>query len=110
MIPDIQMGGTVGYDPGQFYPHHNVYWVTSDGWNLRTLQALLRSTIVFEQIRAFSVQMRGGSVRYQARVLRQLRVPASASLPVELQERLAEIAGSSDQRRIDELAAKAYGL
>lgn len=110
MIPDIQAGGIVGYDPGQFYPHHNVYWITSEGWNLQTLQALLRSSIILEQIRAFSVQMRGGSVRYQAQVLRQLRVPLAVSLSQDLQARLAEVAGADEQGRIDELAREAYRL
>ena len=110
VIPDIQAGGVVGYDAGYYYPHHNVYWITSNGWNLQTLQALLRSSIVLEQIRAFSVQMRGGSVRYQAQVLRKVRVPAVSSLPMELQERLAKMAGSDDREKIDELAREAYRL
>ncbi len=110
MIPDIQAGGIVGYDEGLYYPHHNVYWLTSDGWNLQVLQALLRSSIVLEQIRAFSVQMRGGSVRYQAQVLRKLRVPFALSLAPDLQRRLAEVAGSEDAVRIDELAREAYQL
>lgn len=109
VIPDIQAGGNVGYDEGKFYPHHNVYWITSEGWNLRTLQALLRSTMVLEQIRAHSVQMRGGSLRYQAQVLRKLRLPAAKSLPGKLTKALAAIAGSSDQAALDKLAREAFG-
>ena len=110
VIPDIQAGGVVGFDDGKYYPHHNVYWITSQGWDLRVLQALLRSQIVLAQIRAISVQMRGGSVRYQAQVLRKLRVPAAASIPAEFARKLAAAADQSDQATIDKLAAAAYGL
>lgn len=110
VIPDIQRGGVVGLDEGQFYPHHNLYWITSDGWNLRALQALLRSSFVLRQVRAFSVQMRGGSVRYQAQTLRKLRVPAFTSLSDECVARLVRVATSTDQREIDEAASAAYGL
>jgi adenine-specific DNA-methyltransferase len=110
VIPDIQAGGNVGYDAGRFYPHHNVYWITSRGWNLRALQALLRSTLVLEQIRAYSVQMRGGSLRYQAQVLRKLRLPHAASLSRELSHDLAAHAGSSDQSALDHLAHAAFQL
>ncbi len=110
VIPDIQAGGVVGFENGRCYPHHNVYWVTSEGWDLRVLQALLRSQSVLMQIRAFSVQMRGGSVRYQAQVLRKLRVPAASSISASLGKKLAHAAGESDQGVIDELASVAYGL
>ena len=32
VIPDIQPGGIIGYESGRTYPHHNVYWITSDTW------------------------------------------------------------------------------
>jgi hypothetical protein len=75
VIPDIQPGGIIGYDSGRTYPHHNVYWITSDTWDLRALQAILQSDLVTDQLRALSVAMRGGSLRYQAQSLRRLRVP-----------------------------------
>ncbi len=59
VIPDIQTGGVVGLDGGEFYPHHNLYWISSPSWDLRALQALLRSSFVLNQVRAYSVQMRG---------------------------------------------------
>jgi adenine-specific DNA-methyltransferase len=110
VIPDIQSGGVVGYDDGKYYPHHNVYWITSSGWNLRALQALLRSTLVLEQIRAHSVQMRGGSLRYQAQVLRKVRLPSYASLSTDLVARLAAVGGSDDQALIDALAEEGFGV
>lgn len=81
LIPDIQMGGNVALDErGFYYPHHNVYWITSEKWDMRALCALLRSSFVASQIRNISVQMRGGSVRYQAQNLRNVHIPAWNSL------------------------------
>lgn len=110
VIPDIQAGGVVGYDAGNYYPHHNVYWITSEGWDLRVLQALLRSTLVLEQIRAHSVQMRGGSVRYQAQVLRKVRLPKADAISDAVANTLAALAGSTDTSQLDELAHVAFGL
>ena len=108
LLPDIQNGGIVGFDEGRYYPQHNLYWVISAGWNLHALQALLRSNHVFKQVRALSVQMRGGAVRYQAQVLRKVRVPLAANLSAELLNRLAAVARSSNQQEIDAVAEEAF--
>ncbi|CAG0970067.1 partial Modification methylase PaeR7I, partial [Rhodocyclaceae bacterium] len=38
LIPDIKGEAHVVYDRGELYPHHNLYYVTSDEWDLRALQ------------------------------------------------------------------------
>jgi hypothetical protein len=110
VIPDIQSGGVVGLDEGLYYPHHNVYWITSDTWDLRALQTILRSTTVLQQVRAYSVQMRGGSLRYQAQTLRRLRVPLFANIPTRIVDELAGASDSDDQRRIDSAVSEAYAI
>jgi hypothetical protein len=110
VIPDIQRGGIVGVDEGQCYPHHNLYWVTTDAWELRALQAILRSSHVLMQVRAFSVQMRGGSIRYQAQTLRRVRVPQLADLTSSVVEQLCKAGASYDQNEVDEAASRAFGL
>lgn len=110
LIPDIQLGGIVGYDDGSFYPHHNLYWITSETWDLRALQALLRSSHVLMQVRAFSVQMRGGSVRYQAQTLRRVRIPSATSLSSSVVEQLRSVAASPSQAEVDEAASLAFGF
>ncbi|MEI6106174.1 MAG: Eco57I restriction-modification methylase domain-containing protein [Opitutae bacterium] len=110
VIPDIQSGGVIGFDQGQYYPHHNVYWITSSGWSLRALQALLRSDLILEQIKAHSVQMRGGALRYQAQVLRKVRVPHFNLLTKELVVRLEYTSGRDDQTALDALAEEAFAL
>jgi len=79
VIPDIQPGGIIGYEPGSCYPHHNVYWIVSDSWDLGSLQRILQSDFVTDQLRAFSVAMRGGSLRYQVQNLRKVRIPWPSS-------------------------------
>lgn len=110
VIPDIQSGGVVGYDSGDYYPHHNVYWITSKEWDLRVLQAILRSSYVTAQISAYSVQMRGGSLRYQAQSLRKIRIPKANSIDATLRKAMAEVASSRDITQIDVLAEHAFGI
>jgi hypothetical protein len=108
VIPDIQSETVIGLDEGQYYPHHNLYWITSEAWPLRALKTLLRSKQVFQQVKAHSVQMRGGSVRFQAQTLRKIRIPFLADLPYELVERLATLSTTSDQNAIDEATEEAF--
>ncbi len=110
MIPDIQRGGVIGLDEGRFYPHHNLYWITSDAWDLRALHALLRSTQVLMQVRAYSVQMRGGSIRYQAQTLRRVRIPSVESLSTAIVDRLIAVSRCTVQSEVDEVAAEAFGI
>ncbi|MEW5928846.1 MAG: Eco57I restriction-modification methylase domain-containing protein [Gemmatimonadota bacterium] len=110
LIPDIQKPDStvVCLDTGEFYPHHNLYWITSATWDLRALQTLLRSSLVRDQVRAYSVQMRGGSLRWQAQTLRKVRLPALGALPDSMVETLIAASGSTDQRFIDEAALEAF--
>ncbi len=110
VIPDIQGSTAIGFDNGEFYPHHNLYWITSNTWPLLALKALLRSTIVYQQVRAHSVQMRGGSVRFQAQTLRKVRLPRLAGIPDSVLDNLAAIAQTGGQSEIDALAEEAFSL
>ncbi len=110
VIPDIQAGGVVGLDDGEYYPHHNVYWLSSATWDLKALQAILRSSMVLSQVRAFSVQMRGGSLRYQAQTLRRIRVPELASLTASCLAALCAVGDSHDQAAIDSAVNRAFNL
>lgn len=58
--------------------------------------------------KAYSVQMRGGSVRFQAQTLRKIRIPFLADLSDELVERLATLSTTSDQNAIDEATEEAF--
>lgn len=112
VIPDIQPkeATTIGLDEGAFYPHHNVYFVTSHSWDLRALRALLRSQAVSSQVRAYSVQLRGGSVRWQAQTLRRIRLPPLAALSQAMLQDLIEVSDSPHQHEIDAVAARAFAV
>ena len=102
LLPDIQRGGNVALDErGEYYPHHNVYWITSDTWNMRALCVLMRSSFVTDQIRRVSVQMRGGSIRYQAQNLRHIHIPAWSSLDESDVTALAGLYKESDVKKVD---------
>lgn len=107
LLPDIQQGGNVALDErGEFYPHHNVYWITSRTWNLRALCVILRSSFVTEQIRRVSVQMRGGSIRYQAQNLRNVHIPAWNSLGKDDVDLLVSLYGERDISKINACVAR----
>lgn len=110
LIPDIQpsCSAIIAHDHGSFYPHHNLYWITSESWSLPVLKALLRSSPILEQVRAHSVQMRGGSVRWQAQTLRKLLLPPLESLSDHILSDLSGVSDSKDQREIDEAAVRAF--
>jgi adenine-specific DNA-methyltransferase len=72
-----------------YYPHHNLYFIVSDEWNLDVLGGLLMSQQVEAQVAAYCVKMRGGTLRFQAQYLRRVRVPKPTSIPVDIANELS---------------------
>lgn len=102
LLPDIQPGGIVGLDEkGRWYPHHNLYWIVSDGWHLPALAAILASSFVAGQIRGESSELRGGSIRYQAKNLAELRIPSSRAIRFHETRSLESAWRGNDRARID---------
>jgi adenine-specific DNA-methyltransferase len=108
LIPDIQGGDVIGHDAGTGYPCHNLYWLISEGWPLSALQAILRSRLVRRQVEAYSVQMRGGALRYQTQTLRRVRVPPLSALGDGLISDLARAGACADADVLNQLAEKAF--
>lgn len=75
LIPDIKGDAQIVYEEGKLYPHHNLYFVTSDEWDIRALQAVLLSGIARLFVASYSTKMRGGFLRFQAQYLRRIRIP-----------------------------------
>jgi hypothetical protein len=109
LIPDIKGEPMVVYDPGDYYPHHNLYHVTSARWDLRALATVLRSSIAVLFVSAYCVKMAGGFLRFQAQVLRRIRVPRWDDVTAELREAL-RAAGPTDLAAIDRATFAVYGL
>jgi hypothetical protein len=110
LIPDIRGDASIIHEPGQLYPHHNLYFVTSSEWDVRALQAVMRSGIAKLFVSLYSTKMRGGYLRFQAQYLRKIRLPHWHSVPEAVQHRLAEAARKNDADQIGELVAALYGL
>jgi len=83
LIRDIGSGTEPIYDDGKLYPHHNLYWMTSEVWDLEALGGILISGIVKEMMDQVSVKMRGGAIRNQAQYLKKIRIPKYESLNSE---------------------------
>lgn len=110
LIPDIKGDAQVVYEEGKLYPHHNLYYVVSDEWELKALQAVLLSKLTRLFIATYSTKMRGGFLRFQAQYLRRIRLPRWESVPSALRARLAEAAGVLDLPACDEAVSELYGL
>lgn len=110
LIPDIKGQAHIVYEGGELYPHHNLYYVTSDDWDLRALQAVLLSAVSRLFVATYSTKMRGGVMRFQAQYLRRIRIPSWADVPKMLRHELAEAAIKRDIQACNRAVFKLYGL
>jgi len=110
LIPDIKGEAHIVFEGGELYPHHNLYYVTSDNWDLRALQALLLSAVTRLFIATYSTKMRGGFLRFQAQYLRRIRIPRWADVPEPLRGELAEAAIKRDVQACNRAVFKLYDL
>ncbi len=110
LIPDIKGEAHIVYDHGSFYPHHNLYYITAQEWNLHALQAVLRSGIARLFIATYSTKMRGGFLRFQAQYLRRIRVPHWRDVSPDLRQALTEAGKSRDQATGDRAVMALYKL
>ncbi|KAB1658149.1 Eco57I restriction-modification methylase domain-containing protein [Pseudoclavibacter sp. CFCC 11306] len=110
LIPDIKGNGdAIAYDPGTLYPHHNLYFITSTTWDLRALQALLRSGIAHLFVAAYSVKIGGGYLRFQAQNLKRIRVPHWNEIGTEDQTEMRR-AGEAGKKLPTALLERIYQL
>lgn len=110
LIPDIKGEAHIVFEGGELYPHHNLYYVTSDDWDLRALQAVLLSAVTRLFIATYSTKMRGGSLRFQAQYLRRIRLPRWADVSEPLRCELAEAAIRRDMQACNRAVFELYGL
>lgn len=110
LIPDIRGNGdAIAHDAGTLYPHHNLYFITSERWNLRALQALLRTGIAHMFVEAYSVKIGGGYLRFQAQNLKRIRVPFWDSI-CETDREEMRVAGESGAKLSIDLLERIYEL
>lgn len=110
LLQDMKAAITPVLEPGGHYPHHNLYYLTSDEWDLEVLGGLLLSDVAQSFIEAYGVRMRGGTLRFQSQYLRKIRVPRPSSIDPSIAERLRDAFRAGDRKGASQAAALAYGL
>lgn len=110
LLQDMKAQITPVLEPGGLYPHHNLYYIVSTGWDLEILGGLLLSRIAQAFIAAYGVKMRGGTLRFQAQYLRKIRVPAPETITADVADRLRDAFRRYDRDAATRAAEAAYGL
>lgn len=109
-IPDIKSKLEPVLDRGETYPHHNLYFVQSDDWDLEVLGALLMSAVGQFFVESYGVRMRGGYLRFQAQYLRRIRVPAPKEIPDPQAKKLKAAFRACDTAMATRLAFEVYEI
>ena len=110
LIPDIKGDAQVVFEEGKLYPHHNLYYVVSDSWELKALQGVLLSALTRLFIATYSTKMRGGFLRFQAQYLRRIRLPRWEEVSPDLREKLTLAAEQLDIAACNAAVADLYKL
>jgi len=110
LIPDIKGTANIVYDDGKYYPHHNLYYITSDKWDLRALQAVLMSGIARLFVGIYSTKIRGGYLRFQAQYLRRIRLPYWKDIPQHIKDDLIIAARHGDAAACNVAAFDLFGM
>jgi hypothetical protein len=97
-------------EPGGYYPHHNLYYVVSDTWDMEVLGGILLSKIAQAFIEAYCVRMNGGTLRFQAQYLKRIRVPRPDQIDADIADTLRTAFRSRDTDTATRAAALAYGI
>ena len=110
LIPDIKGEAHVVFEDGKLYPHHNLYFITSETWDLKALQAVLMSGIARLFVAIYSTRMHGGFLRFQAQYLRRIRLPHWRDVPDDIKQALIAAAEKGDRAACNKVVFKLYGL
>ena len=76
LLPDLSHSKFLFIDRGDFYPHHNVYYITDDNLDkLKILACILMSDFIKKQLSQIGIRMNNGLPRFQSQTLKKLRIP-----------------------------------
>ena len=102
LLPDMKKDRTIAMDIGEYYPHHNLYYVAGNRINdLKVLGAVLMSDLSLNQLNSIGMHMRGGYTRWQAQSLRRLVIPPILKMSKNTRERLAYLFDKKDIKKIN---------
>ncbi|MBR1546812.1 MAG: N-6 DNA methylase [Prevotella sp.] len=109
LLPDMSGNRYVFVDEGQFYPLHNLYYITGHSVRkLKMLSAILMSDIIRRQISSLTNNMNGGYPRWQSQYLRKLRVPYFVAVDDELESELIHSYDEKDYVGVNRLVSMLY--
>lgn len=107
LLPDMSGNSMVFVDNGEFYPQHNIYYISGQEIDsLKALAALLMSDIARSQLASLSNCMNGGYPRWQSQYLRQLRLPSVLIIDEEIRKSLVKAYEAADLTTINRIANK----
>jgi hypothetical protein len=109
-IADIKNTLNPVLDHGETYPHHNLYFVQSDDWDLEVLGGLLLSALGQFFVESYGVRMRGDYLRFQAQYLRRIRVPDPQGISEIPARELVDAFRKRDRDRATQVAVDVYGI
>lgn len=92
------------------YPHGNLYYITSEKWDLEVLGGLLMSSYCELFIDAYGVKMRGGTLRFQTQFLRKIRVPNPDAITPQVKAALKRAFKEKNYSLANESASCAFGF
>ena len=108
LLPDMSGNRYIFVDEGQFYPLHNLYYVTGHSVRkLKILSAILMSDIIRQQIGSITNNMNGGFPRWQSQYLRKLKVPDFLALDGAIEDKLIR---SYDEKDFDAVNSQVSSL
>jgi hypothetical protein len=110
LVPDIKGEAVFVLDEGSFYPHHNLYYITSREWDLRALRCVLRSSLSVMVVATYCTKMAGGFLRFQAQYLRRIRLPRWSAVPNSLRDRLCSVSDEKSADLYDSPVFELFGL
>ena len=104
ILPDISGNRFINVDEGNYYPHHNLYFITGGTYDQMCLLAsILMSDFTYQQLLHIGNKMKGGYPRWQAQNLRKLRIPIINAIPNVLKDSLLEAYHSKDLKAINSI-------
>ena len=109
-IADIKNHLTPVLDQGETYPHHNLYFIQSEEWDLEVLGGLLFSAVGQFFVESYGVRMRGGYFRFQAQYLRRIRLPDPEAISPLQSEDLRAAFRERDRSLATRTALSVYGI
>lgn len=107
LLPDLTGNKFLFIDEGNYYPHHNIYYITAENISsLKILASILMSDFIKHQMSQIGIRMNGGLPRFQSQVLKQLKTPNINNLSDNDKRNLIKAYDEQDMGTINQIIEK----